>query len=125
MKLDEILNSIAIEEAPKGLVYRWKLRVGLEKELVGRKLLYPYIILPFILAGVWCYLMIFQKNLFSYYLTDRFPWLLDRILFFLSKITYSLNFQIWTIALSFLVALLSLTWYLGRELGWRRAPIRF
>ena len=37
VKIEEILNHIAIEEAPKELIYKWKAEVQLQKERKPKK----------------------------------------------------------------------------------------
>jgi len=73
VNFDEILNHIAIEEAPKELIYKWKAEVQLQKE---RKrfyavLLRPSIVFPLVFAGFWYYFAVFKKELFEYFLSDK------------------------------------------------------
>ncbi len=81
INLEEMLNYIAIEEAPKELIYKWKAEVQLQR---GRKkfytvLLRPSVVFSLVLAGFWYYFAVFKKELFEYYLLDKFSSFLQQI----------------------------------------------
>ncbi len=129
IKIEEMLDYIAIEEAPKELIYKWKVEVELQKE---RKrfyvlLLRPSIVFPLVLSGFWYYFAMFKKELFEYYLVDRLRSLLQEIspMFASSTSTIaSSNYYIIGAGIfSIMLAAISLFWfYQGNKL--RYAEVR-
>lgn len=129
IKIEEMLDYIAIEEAPKELIYKWKAEVELQK---GRKrfyvlLLRPSIVFPLVLSGFWYYFAMFKKELFEYYLVDRLRSLLQEIspMFASSTSTIaSSNYYIIGAGIfSIMLAAISLFWfYQGNKL--RYAEVR-
>ena len=127
VKIEEMLDYIAIEEAPKELIYKWKADVQLQKE---RKrfyavLLRPSVVFPLILAGFWYYFITFKKELFEYYLLDRLRSLSMEISPVVASSTSSIASSSYYIIgagiFSILLAAISLFWfYQGKKLGYAR-----
>jgi hypothetical protein len=123
LNLEEILDYIAVEEAPRELIYRWKTEVQLRKE---RKrffavLLRPSIVFPLLLSGFWYYLTVFKKELFEYYLTDRLRSFFMEVIPFLANSTYNIASSYYYIIgagiFSVFLAAVSLFWfYQGKRL---------
>jgi hypothetical protein len=63
MDLEKLLDKIAIEEAPKDLVHRWKMELIGRKEARTRSILWPYIVLPLALSGIYVYITVFNREL--------------------------------------------------------------
>ena len=123
VKIEEMLDYIAIEEAPKELIYKWKAEVQLQKE---RKLFYtvllrPSVVFPLVFAGFWYYFITFKKELFEYYLLDRLRSLSMEISPVLASSTSSIassNYYIIGAGIfSIMLAAISLFWfYQGKKL---------
>ncbi len=123
IKIEEMLDYIAIEEAPKELTYKWRAEVELQKE---RKrfyvvLLRPSIVFPLVFAGLWYYFVIFKKALFEYYLLDRLRSLFQEISPVFESSTTSIassNYYIIGAGIfSIMLATISLFWfYQGKKL---------
>jgi hypothetical protein len=123
LKIEEMLDHIAIEEAPMELIYKWKAEVGLQKE---RKrfyvlLLRPSIVFPLVLAGFWYYFIMFKKDLFEYYLVDSLRSLSMEISPVVASSTSSIassNYYIIGAGIfSIILAAISLLWfYQGKKL---------
>ena len=65
MDLEKLLDKIAIEEAPKGLVHRWKMELIAREEARTRPILWPYIVLPLALSGIYVYITVFNRELLT------------------------------------------------------------
>lgn len=123
INLEEMLDYIAVEEAPVELIYKWKMEVQLQKE---RKrffavLLRPSIVFPIVLAGFWYYFAMFKKELFEYYLLDKLRSFLQQISPVVASSTSSLASSNYYIVgsgiFSVLLAAISLFWfYQGKKL---------
>ena len=123
VKIEEMLDYIAIEEAPKELIYKWKAEVQLQKE---RKpfytvLLRPSVVFPLVFAGFWYYFITFKKELFEYYLLDRLRSLSMEISPVVASSTSSIASSSYYIIgagiFSILLAAISLFWfYQGKKL---------
>ena len=140
MDLDKILDKIAIEEAPTGLVHRWKMDLMARREAKTRSILWPYIVLPVALSGVYIYITVFNREWLktlsgvssqSYnYITAFKSRVLQGInisgfggfmegarnvlsfgLNSASEFLSSGSFIIWSIVFSLAIAILSLVWY--------------
>ena len=130
IKIEEMLDYIAIEEAPKELIYKWKAEVQLQKERMKfyAVLLRPSIVFPLVLAGFWYYFAIFKKALFEYYLLDKLRSFSQEISPVVASSTSSLassNYYIIGAGIfSIMLAAISLFWfYQGKKL--RYARIRY
>jgi len=62
MDLEKILDKIAIEEAPPGLVHQWKMNLIARREVRTRRILWPYIVLPIALSGAYYYISVFKRE---------------------------------------------------------------
>lgn len=123
VNLEEILDYIAVEEAPSKLIYRWKAEVQLQKE---RKkfytvLLRPSVVFPLVLAGFWYYFAVFRKELFEYYLLDKLRSFFTEIIPVFANSTYNIASSYYYIIgagiFSILFAAVSLFWfYQGKKL---------
>jgi len=140
MDLNKILDRIAIEEAPPGLVHQWKMNLIARREVITRRILWPYIVLPIALSGAYYYIAVFKRewlkvvsNVFSqsYFhitvLKDRMlqsisiarlggfiesaRYSLSEILSTTSQFFNSGSFITWSIVFSLAIAILSLVWY--------------
>lgn len=140
MDLEKLLDKIAIEEAPKGLVHRWKMELIARKEAGTRPIIWPYIVLPLALSGICVYIAMFNKVLltrisnfsiqtynnlvafkngllqgFSVVETGRFMQSIrDSFSQFLnstSEFISSGDFLIWSIIFSIAVAAISMVWF--------------
>ncbi len=127
IKIEEILDYVAVEKAPDYLIHKWKAEVELQKE---RKrffaaLLRPSIVFPLALAGLWYYFAMFKKELFEYYLVDKLrslfqeisPVVADSTSTIASSNYYIIGAGIFSITL----AAISLYWfYQGKKLKYAR-----
>lgn len=140
MDLEKLLDKIAIEEAPKGLVHRWKMELIARKEARERKILWPYVVLPLAFSGICVYIALFNEALltrisnFSIQTYNKFfvfkDWLIqsfstaeagrftkgihDLLSNFLnstSEFIISGDFLIWSIVFSLVVAAISMVWF--------------
>ena len=140
MDLEKILDKIAIEEAPPGLVYQWKMNLIARREVITKRILWPYIVLPIALSGAYYYISVFKRewlkvvsNVFSqsyFHITalknrmlqnisiaglrgfiESARNSLSEILSTTSQIFNSGSFLTWSIVFSFAIAILSLVWY--------------
>jgi len=125
MELDNILKSIAIEEASPDLVYRWKMNLMARKVARRKTSLWPYIAFPLLFSGVCYYIVAFKENILEYFMTDRFAWVMERISYSLSQFVDSGNFHTWSIVLSLTLAVISLIWYFATDIRKGTSPIRF
>jgi hypothetical protein len=127
IKIEKMLDYIAIEEAPRELIYKWRAEVELQKE---RKRFYVLlfrtsVVFPLVLAGFWYCLAVFRKGLIGYYLLDKIrAFFLEMSPIAASSIT-SLNYYILGAGIfSITLAAISLFWfYKGKKL--RYARIRY
>jgi hypothetical protein len=127
IKIEKMLDYIAIEEAPRELIYKWRVEVELQKE---RKRFYVLlfrtsVVFPLVLAGFWYCLAVFRKGLIGYYLLDKIrAFFLEMSPIAASSIT-SLNYYILGAGIfSITLAAISLFWfYQGKKL--RYARIRY
>lgn len=121
INLDEMLNSIAVEEAPENLIYKWKAEVRLQKEKksIPALLLQPSIIIPLVFAGLWYYLVFFRKELFEYYFLDNLRSILPEISLVISDSTSTLASSTYYIIgagiFSIIIATISLFWFYQRK----------
>ena len=130
INLEEILDYVAIEEAPDNLIYKWKAEVELQKE---RKrffviLFRPSIVFPLVLAGFWYYFALFKRTLFEYSLADKLRSFLQEISPVVADSTSTIassNYYIIGAGIfSIMIAAISLFWfYQGKKL--RYARIRY
>lgn len=140
MDLEKLLDKIAIEEAPKGLVHKWKMELIARKEARTRPILWPYIVLPLALSGIYVYITVFNRELLKR--ISDFPFqtynnlvafkngllqgfsvaeaggfiqsLRDSFSQFLNSASEFMNtgdFLIWSIAFSIAVAAISMVWF--------------
>jgi hypothetical protein len=123
LNLEEILDYIAIEEAPRELIYRWKAEVQLKKERkkIYTLLLRPSVVLPLVLAGFWYYFVVFRKELLEYYLSDKLYSFLREASSVVTSSVYSFassNYYIIGASIfSIFLATISLFWfYQGKKL---------
>jgi hypothetical protein len=127
IKIEKMLDYIAIEEAPRELIYKWRVEVELQKE---RKRFYVLlfrtsVVFTLVLAGFWYCLAVFRKGLIGYYLLDKIrAFFLEMSPIAASSIT-SLNYYILGAGIfSITLAAISLFWfYQGKKL--RYARIRY
>lgn len=130
IKIEEILDYIAVEEAPKELIYKWRAEVELQKE---RKrfyvvLLRPSIVFPLVLAGTWYYFAVFKRALFEYYLIDKLRSLFHEISPVVadsaSTIASSNYYIIGAGIFSIMLAAISLFWYYqGKKFRYSKVKI--
>ncbi|MCW4043321.1 MAG: hypothetical protein NWE90_06325 [Candidatus Bathyarchaeota archaeon] len=140
MDLDKLLDKIAIEEAPTGLVHRWKMDLMTRREAKTRSTLWPYIVLPVALSGVYIYITVFNRGwltrisdfssqsynnllafkdrLFEGFSIAEFGGFMEGVRNVLSfglnsasEFLSSGSFIIWSIVFSLAIAILSLVWY--------------
>ena len=140
MDLEELLDKIAIEEAPKGLVHRWRMELIERKEAGTRTILWPYIVFPLALSGIYVYVTVFNRELlkrisdFSFQTYNNLVAFKNglfqgfsvakaggfmqsvrdsffQLLNSASELINSGDFLIWSIAFSIAVAVLSMVWF--------------
>lgn len=127
INLEEMLDHIAIEEAPIELICKWKIEVQLQKE---RKRFYVLLlrtstVFSLVLAGLWYCFAVLKNGLIGYYLLDKIRAFFLEISPVAASSTASLNYYIFGAGIfSIMLATISLFWYYqGKRL--RHARIRF
>jgi hypothetical protein len=128
LNLEQILDYIAVEEAPRRLIYKWKEEVQLQKE---KKRFYsvflkPSFVFTFILSGFWSYLGVFKRELFVYFILNKFTPFLQEIGSSVVSFIYSFassNYYIIGVGIfCIFIAAISLFWfYTGKK--WRYSNI--
>jgi hypothetical protein len=114
INLEEILDSIAVEEAPDDLIYKWKAEVELQKE---RKkfhvlLLRTSTVFSLVLAGSWYCFAGLKDGLIGYYLLDKIRAFFLEISPVAASSTASLNYYIFGAGIfSIMLAAISLFWF--------------
>jgi hypothetical protein len=127
IKIEEILDYVAVEKAPDYLIHKWKAEVELQKERKRFFVLFfrPSIVFPLVLAGFWFYFTMFKRELFEYYLVDKLRSLLQEISPVVADSTSTIassNYYIIGAGIfSITLAAISLFWfYQGKKLKYAR-----
>jgi hypothetical protein len=81
VNLDDILDYIAVEKAPDGLIYKWKAELEIQKErkTILSVFFRPSIVISIIFAGLWYYFVILKETLIEYNFLDKTRSLLAEI----------------------------------------------
>lgn len=127
IKLEEIMDYVAVEEAPDNLIYKWKAKLELQKE---RKrfhvlLLRTSIGFSLLLAGFWYCFAVFRQGLIGYALLDKIRAFFLQISPVAASSTTSLNYYIIGAGIfSVMLATIMLFWYYQVK-KLKYAPIRY
>ncbi len=114
MDFDKMMRKIAIEEAPRDLVKRWKIELSMRQTAAQRNWNWLYIVAPLLLAGIFFGLYFFNIRIPWRIETSDFAQFFNAIHFVLSSyesFVISSHFLIGSIIFSVIVASLSLIWY--------------
>ncbi len=124
IKLEEILDYVAVEKAPENLIYKWKAEVELQKE---RKRFYVLLLrtsigFSLVLAGFWYCFAVFREGLIGYDLLDKIRAFFLEISPVAASSTTSLNYYIIGAGIfSVMLATITLFWYYqGKKLRYVR-----
>jgi hypothetical protein len=127
INLEEMLDYVAVEEAPNDLIYKWKAEVELQKE---KKRFYVLLLrtstaFSLVLAGFWYCFAVFREGLIGYDLLDKIRAFFLGISPAAASSTASLNYYIFGACIfSVMLATITLFWYYqGKKL--RYARIRY
>jgi len=114
MNIDKMMIKIAIEEAPGGIVKRWRIKLRLRQAITQRNWNWLYIVFPILFAGIFFGLYLFNIGIQWNIETLDFVEFLKTILSIISSYEFlviSPGFLIASIVLSSVTASLSLLWY--------------
>jgi len=114
MDIDRMMRKIAIEEAPRDLVKRWKIELSMREASAQRNWNWVYIVAPILLAGILSGLYFFNIKIPWEIETSNFGQFFKDIHIALSSyesFIISPHFLIGSIVFSVIVASLSLVWY--------------
>lgn len=114
LKIEEILDYVAVEKAPNDLIYKWKAQVELQKEkkLFHLLLLRTSIVFSLVLAGSWYCFAVFRKGLIGYDLLDKIRAFFLEMSPVAASSVASLNYYIIGAGIfSIILAAISLFWY--------------
>ena len=124
MGLDEILKQIAIEEAPPGLIDRWKMNLWARQQVRKKSSLWGYIVLPIVFAGIFYYLSVFNIINISGYLRrfnlERGHEFFEDLFSLINAIPYYGSFFFSSIMVSLVIVSCTLLWYFRLESGMGR-----
>ena len=129
MKIDDILNSIAIEEAPdiNSMIYKWRTQLVERREAARRRnILILATSLPVLFAGIYLYFSSrINLEATKFMKVDFLNNIIEKAVISMASISYSQTSIIWITAISIAIAASSMIWFYlsapGRE---KRAFIR-
>lgn len=105
MNIDKILSRIAIEEAPENLVQKWRTRLQERRQRERARIPAIWIYIAFPVIGVLFLVYYLRGELLKYYLADRLPWLIDRMLFSIRSSMYQVNLPLILIVTAGVIAI--------------------
>jgi hypothetical protein len=117
VNLDDILDYIAVENAPDDLIYKWKAELALQKErrTFFSLFLRPSIVVSLIFVGLWYYFVIFKETLVGYDFLDKTRSLVVEITpavaNYISAVVFSNYYIIGASIFSLFLAAVSVFWF--------------
>ena len=114
MNIDEMIRRIAIEEAPRDIVKRWKIELRMRQMTPKRNWNWIYVVFPVLFAMLFFMVYFFNIKILWNIETLNFSKIFKTIYFILSSyesFVASPYFLIGSIVFFVIIASLSLSWY--------------
>lgn len=115
MDLDKLLSEIAIEEAPAGLIEKWKLQVKVREREPVWDFQWLYISLPVMFSLAFAYFAIFKREMLFSFELDKVVEPLQEFLTYVGNFTGTSIYVNLSIVISIFIAGVSLLWFFYNE----------